>query len=176
MRITGGIYRGRTIICPPGEIRPAMDRMRESVFAVLGDLTGCSFLDLFAGSGVIGIEAASRGAGPVVLVEMDRRKIGVLKQNVSFVTGPIEIKLSDAERYLKKCGRAFDYIFLDPPFRYPAKAALFSLIAEYGVFSGKGRILLHLPRAEDRGLAVEEFKRVDERHYGGSHVVFFERR
>jgi len=66
MRVTGGKYCGRTIEVFHGdlEIRPAMDRMRESVFAVLGDLTGLSFLDLFSGSGIIGLEAASRGPSP----------------------------------------------------------------------------------------------------------------
>ena len=62
MRITGGLYSGRIVKMPEGDlkIRPAMDRMRESVFAVLGDLTGFSFCDLFSGSGIIGLEAASR--------------------------------------------------------------------------------------------------------------------
>ncbi|HOX18306.1 MAG TPA: RsmD family RNA methyltransferase, partial [Spirochaetales bacterium] len=68
MRVTGGSLAGRTLKVPKGplDIRPAMDRMRESVFAVLGDLSGMSFLDLFAGSGVLGLEAASRGASRVV--------------------------------------------------------------------------------------------------------------
>ena len=82
MRITGGLYSGRRIVCPPGVIRPAMDRMRESVFAALGDLSGESFLDLYSGSGIIAIEAASRGASMVHLVESDRRKMPVLKQNL----------------------------------------------------------------------------------------------
>ena len=69
MRVTGGRYRGRTVKCPKGVIRPAMDRMRESLFNILGNISGESFLDLFSGSGVVGIEAASRGAEPVVLVE-----------------------------------------------------------------------------------------------------------
>ena len=74
MRITGGELKGRIIKCPDGIIRPAMDRMRESVFAVLGPLNGASFLDLFSGSGTIAIEAVSRGAGSVELVEKDRIK------------------------------------------------------------------------------------------------------
>jgi 16S rRNA (guanine966-N2)-methyltransferase len=65
MRVTGGIYRGRIVKCPKGVIRPAMDRMRESMFSVLGYMDGLSFLDVFSGSGMIGIEAASRGALPV---------------------------------------------------------------------------------------------------------------
>ncbi len=173
MRITGGLYRGRKIICPPGEIRPAMDRMRESVFSIIGDLTGSSFLDLFTGSGVIGIEAAARGASPVVLVEADHGKFRAIKQNVAFVTGEIEIRLMPAERFLKKSGRPFDYIFLDPPFRYPHKASLLALIASSGLYSGQGCVMLHLPAPENRELTIPDFTRVDERHYGGSHVVFF---
>ena len=74
MRITGGQYVRRNIICPPGIIRPAMDRMRESLFSILGPLDGTSFLDLFSGSGCVAIEAASRGASPIHLVEGDRGK------------------------------------------------------------------------------------------------------
>ena len=71
MRITGGELRGRIIKCPDGIIRPAMDKMRESVFSILGDLSGKSFLDLFSGSGTIAIEACSRGADFIELVEKD---------------------------------------------------------------------------------------------------------
>ena len=83
MRITGGELRGRIIKCPDGVIRPAMDRMRESVFAILGDLSGKSFLDLFSGSGTIAIEAVSRGASHVELVEKDTIKIGTVLKNVA---------------------------------------------------------------------------------------------
>ena len=60
MRITGGRYNGRTVKCPKGIIRPAMDRMRESMFSILGPMDGLSYLDLFSGSGSVGLEAASR--------------------------------------------------------------------------------------------------------------------
>jgi 16S rRNA (guanine(966)-N(2))-methyltransferase RsmD len=82
MRITGGTLKGRRIEVPRGIIRPAMDRMRESIFAVLGDLSGLSFLDIFSGSGIIALEAASRGAGPVEAVEMDPHKRKTLIKNV----------------------------------------------------------------------------------------------
>ena len=85
MRITGGKYVRGKIVCPPGVIRPAMDRMRESLFAILGDLSGLSFLDLFSGSGVVAIEAASRGAEPIVLVEMDRGKKATIEKNLSII-------------------------------------------------------------------------------------------
>lgn len=172
MRITGGKYKGRRIICPPGVIRPAMDRMRESVFAVLGDLTGFSFLDLFSGSGIIGLEAASRGAEPVVLVEEDRKKIATLKRNISFVSSSIRIKLISCERFLVKTAEAFDYIFLDPPFNYQAKDRLLEAIAASSSYSGRGLVLLHLPTRERKDFLVLPFILVDERKYGGSTVLF----
>ena len=102
MRITGGRYRSRVIRCPPGEIRPSMDRMRQSVFSILGNLEGISFLDLFSGTGIIGIEAASRGADPVVLVEKDPRKKATILQNISFVESGIQLLSCSAESFLKK--------------------------------------------------------------------------
>ena len=86
MRITGGRYCGRKVIIPTGEleIRPAMDRMRESLFSILGPLDGASFCDLFSGSGCVGLEAASRGATTVHLVEMDRAKREVMEKNISW--------------------------------------------------------------------------------------------
>ena len=83
MRITGGTLKNRQVQCPKGIIRPAMDRMRESLFAILGDLGGKSFLDLFTGSGMCGLEAYSRGAYPVVLVEKDKDKFPILLKNAA---------------------------------------------------------------------------------------------
>ena len=81
MRITGGVLRGRKIDCPAGIIRPAMDKMKESVFSILGDIEEHSFLDLFSGSGSIALEASSRGANPVVLVEKDKIKFNTIKKH-----------------------------------------------------------------------------------------------
>ena len=93
MRITGGKYTNRRIQCPKGEIRPAMDRMRESMFSILGDLQGRNFLDLFSGSGLVAIEAASRGAEPVVLVEKDFRKAAVIRKNLEIIDEQAYIKI-----------------------------------------------------------------------------------
>ncbi len=84
MRITGGTLCGRQIEVPEGVIRPAMDRMRESVFSILQDLSGSSFLDIFSGSGIIALEAASRGADPIEAVEMDPLKRKTIKKRVDF--------------------------------------------------------------------------------------------
>ena len=82
MRISGGQLKGRFTQCQDGVIRTAMDRMRESVFAILGELEGRSFLDMFSGSGTIAIEAVSRGASRVVLCEKDKIKVKTVLKNV----------------------------------------------------------------------------------------------
>ncbi|MEW5816761.1 MAG: RsmD family RNA methyltransferase, partial [Spirochaetota bacterium] len=130
MRITGGRYRGRKVICPPGAIRPAMDRMRESMFSILGNISGLSFLDLFSGSGIVGIEAASRYAEPILLVEKDARKKKIILKNISFVEADIKPVFLPAERFVIQCKRQFDIIFTDPPFAYKFKHNLLASISK----------------------------------------------
>src|SRR5512135_90816 len=105
MRIIAGRYKGRRLQVPPGDVRPAMDRMRVSLFGILGDLEGSSFLDLFSGSGAVGIEAASRGASPVYLVERNPRAKEVLLRNTAFVETEIVLRLFPAEIFLRRCER-----------------------------------------------------------------------
>ena len=129
MRITGGTLKGRIIKCPDGIIRPAMDRMRESVFAILGDLSEKSFLDLFSGSGTIAIEAVSRGSKDVELCEKDRIKTKTVLENVSITENECSVKikchLMPVEYFIKQCNRNFDYIFFDLPFPYKFHDPLF---------------------------------------------------
>ncbi|MBN1699093.1 MAG: 16S rRNA (guanine(966)-N(2))-methyltransferase RsmD [Spirochaetales bacterium] len=173
MRITGGIYKGRKIICPPGVIRPAMDRMRESLFAILGDLDGLTFLDLFSGSGVVGIEAVSRGAKKVVMVEKDYRKRGTLYKNCSFVESGVEIRITDVYRFIGKTAASFDVIFIDPPFAFQGKPGILKLIDERGLLSGDGRLVIHVPKQEETPYSVGRLVCHDRRFYGGSALFFF---
>jgi len=173
MRITGGIYKGRKIKCPKGIIRPAMDRMRESLFAILGDLSGYSFLDLFSGSGVIGIEAASRGAEPVALVEKDAKKIKTIKLNISFVNIKIKVYLTSVELYIKRYQEKSDYIFIDPPFAFKNKILIVNLLLHNELFSGKGYIMIHLPSKEVFPSQILNLKQFDKRIYGGSSIIFY---
>ena len=185
MRVTGGFYKGRTVLCPPGVIRPAMDRMRESLFAVLGDLTGSSFLDLHSGSGAVGIEAASRGAEPVVFVEKDPAKREVLLRNISFVTQAKQVHIMPAERFVSRfaglsaSGRglpgAFDTVFIDPPFRQKGTLELVRLIAERGALAPGGLLVAHMPREELLPERLAGLALVDRRDYGRSVVLFYRR-
>ena len=176
MRVTGGIYRGRQVACPPGIIRPSMDRMRVSLFSILGDLSGCSFLDLYSGSGVLGIEAASRGAEPVLLVEMDRRKRETILRNISFVKTRIELLTLPVERFLGRDPRRFDVVFLDPPFDLPGKAAILDALAAGPNLAGEGLAIMHLHRAEKLDTERAALTLADRREYGQSILLFFRRK
>jgi 16S rRNA (guanine966-N2)-methyltransferase len=119
VRIVGGAWRSRRIRFPAAaEIRPTPDRVRETLFNWLGqDLTGLACLDLFAGSGALGFEAASRGASRVVLVERERAAYTALVENRALLDAThVEIVRSDALDYLRTDTRLYDVIFLDPPF------------------------------------------------------------
>jgi 16S rRNA (guanine966-N2)-methyltransferase len=175
MRVTGGVYRGRKVLCPRGDIRPSMDRMRISLFSILGDLCELSFLDLFSGSGIIGIEAASRGARPVVLVEKDPRKRATIQKNISFVDGPIELVTMSVEKFLRIDERGFDIIFIDPPFDFPDKGSVLDSAARNPHLVKGGLLLIHLHRAEKFSVEGPGLEPVDRREYGQSLVMFFRR-
>jgi len=176
VRITGGSLKGRQVQVPRGglEIRPAMDRMRESIFAVLGDLEGRSFLDLFSGSGILALEAASRGADPVVCVEKDGDKFSLLLRNVSIAEKRIECHSMPVERFLLRNRTAYSVIFLDPPFPYAHKRELLERIAEGPSSPAGGLVLLHFPKEDRLPEAVGRLSLVDERIYGRSIVRIYE--
>lgn len=177
MRVTGGALARRAIKCPDGVIRPAMDRMRESVFAVLGDLSGASFLDLFSGSGVIAIEAASRGAASVELCEKDKIKIPTVIQNVSITEKELGVKIKchfmPVEYFLKRCKNSFDFVFLDPPFAYKFHQALVEQICANGILREGGQVIVHRPQELSMPEKISGLARVDRRSYGRSIVDFY---
>ena len=110
----------------PG-LRPTPDRVRETLFNWLGQsLEGLACLDLFAGSGALGFEAASRGAARVVMVEQDREVFEILKRTLNAIgAGQVELVLDDAFAFLKRAKQRFDVVFLDPPFGQNALPAVF---------------------------------------------------
>lgn len=177
MRVTGGKYRGRTVVCPPGVIRPAMDRMRESLFSILGDLDEYSFLDLFTGSGCVGIEAASRGANPVHLVEKDRIKKSVILKNTSMVESTIQLFMSDVYRFIPSAKRTYDIVYADPPFPMEGKIKLTQLIADSEIVKEGGLFIIHYPKEEGSSWPeqIGDLKFKDERKYGRSLLRFYKR-
>jgi len=123
IRVIGGTARGRRLKTPPGEAtRPTSDRVREALFstleAQLGSLTGLRFLDLYAGSGAIGLEAMSRGAGLVTSVESNRRTAKVVQDNAATLGfSKVEVLVQPVARALQHRPRApYDVVFVDPPY------------------------------------------------------------
>ena len=119
VRIIGGTWRSRRIRFPPRpEVRPTPDRVRETLFNWLGqDLTGLACLDLFAGSGALGFEAASRGASRVVMVERDRTAFSALETNRTVLDAhAVELVRADALEFMRGERGQYDVIFLDPPY------------------------------------------------------------
>jgi len=153
-----------------------MDRMRESVFAVLGDLTGFSFLDLFSGSGILALEAASRGAHPIVCVERDRGKFPLLLRNVAIAEERIECKALPVELFLERNKQAFDLVFLDPPFPYPYKLELLKSLDRGHTLSEKALVLIHFPKEDRLPESLGSLGLEDERVYGRSRVRFYRRK
>ena len=150
-----------------------MDRMRESVFACLGDISGLSFLDIFTGSGIIALEAASRGASFVEAVEQDKLKRKTLLDNVSISPCRINCRFMPAELYVKRAKKSFDIIFLDPPFPYQYKWKLAADIASSCLVLNKSRILIHRPREDSASAEIQYLEKTDSREYGRSVVDFF---
>jgi 16S rRNA (guanine966-N2)-methyltransferase len=127
-RIIGGSAGGRRIRTPGGErTRPTTDRVREALFsavdAAVGSIDGLRFLDVYAGSGAVGLEARSRGAGVVTLVEHDRRTAALIRDNArSLDLGGVEVLAVPVARALAHAPRApYDVVFLDPPYAVPVE-------------------------------------------------------
>ena len=177
MRITGGKLKGRVIKCPDGIIRPAMDRMRESVFAILGDLEGKSWLDLFSGSGTIAIEAVSRGSSQVQLCEKDKIKVKQVLENVSITEKELGVKIGchfmAVELFLKRCKDTFDYIFLDPPFPYKYRLDLLKIIEQRNLVNEGGLVMIHFPEEDALPEQIGKLSLKDKRVYGRSIVHFY---
>lgn len=131
MRIVGGEWRSRRIRFPTRDnLRPTPDRVRETLFNWLGqDLTGLVCLDLFSGSGALGFEAASRGAGRVVMVEQDRTTHAALEENRNALKATqVELVRGDALEFVRADRGQYDVIFVDPPFSAPCGELLPKLL------------------------------------------------
>ncbi|HEX8963204.1 MAG TPA: 16S rRNA (guanine(966)-N(2))-methyltransferase RsmD [Rhodocyclaceae bacterium] len=123
VRITGGEWRSRLVkVVDAQGLRPTPDSVRETLFNWLGqDLAGLDCLDLFAGSGILGFEAASRGAASVIQVEQDQRVFAALRQNAAaFACNRLRLVRADALKFVASAESqsAFDLVFLDPPYRH----------------------------------------------------------
>lgn len=189
MRITGGVWSGRRVAVPPGIIRPAMDRMRESMFSILGDLQGLSFLDLFAGSGAVALEALSRGASEALLVEKDGGKRRTVMENLAIALEDedfagdserpaaerVKLLVRPVERVLKPGMRRYDVVHLDPPFPMRGKEKLLLMAEAAGQPASGGTLMIHYPSEDSLPRECGALRRYDKRTYGRSLLAFYTR-
>lgn len=182
MRITGGEFCGRKIMVPAGEkVRPTQDRVREALFSILMNvLPGSVFIDLFAGSGAVGLDAFSRGAGNVVWVESSNRHVRVLRHNSELLApGRGEIVLADVERWLKTNGRGrrADVIFADPPYNDAVDKGFISimkLLVDNSVIAESGIFVAEMPVACKAG-DVDGWDLIKDRVYGHTRLAVYRR-
>ena len=139
MRIVGGSHKGARIFAPKGaSTRPTSDRVREAIFAILGPVEGARVLDLFAGSGALGLEALSRAAGSATFVESDTTAAKAIERNLEKLGLEGRIVRSDAARYVARTDERYDIVFVDPPYemveslRMPLAEHLPRVLAEGG--------------------------------------------
>jgi 16S rRNA (guanine966-N2)-methyltransferase len=127
MRVIAGEWRGRPLQAPRGDAtRPTSDRVREALFSILGPLDGARVLDLFAGSGALGLEALSRGAQSVTFVDDAAPALKVVRANLQTLGAVAEVRRGDALRFLGSAsagGAQYDLVFLDPPYRLAERLA-----------------------------------------------------
>ncbi len=117
MRIVAGSKKGARIFAPKGAgTRPTSDRVREAIFAILGSVEGASVLDLFAGSGALGLEALSRGAASATFVESDAAAVKAIERNLEKLGLEGRVVRSDAARYVARTDERCDVVFVDPPY------------------------------------------------------------
>lgn len=176
MRITGGEARGRRVGGPDGlEVRPTASKVRQAFFNILGGkLKGCRFLDLCAGSGLMGIEALSRGAGSVVHVEEKRKLVRAIELNLIQLNLNGRVVCGDVCLVLPTFApESFDVIFADPPYKANLSGAILrgvdqnNLLADGGVF-----IVEHL-RSLPPPVESGQLKVTDQRHYGQTTLTFY---
>ncbi len=187
MRIVSGLYRGRVLAAPPGSAtRPTADRAREAVFNVLEHaawstgLHGARVIDLFAGSGALGLEALSRGAAFCLFVETDAGARGVIRQNIETLApggelfGRTRIHRRDATDLGARPasdGAPFDLALLDPPYHSGLGERALAILAEGGWLAPSATVMFE--RGSDEAEpAAPGFELLDDRRYGAARVFF----
>ncbi len=186
MRIVGGEFKGRAIAAPQGrDTRPTSDRARESVFNVLAHadwspgIEGRRVLDLFAGSGALGLEAMSRGAAFALFVETDAPARGVIRDNIEALGlfGTTRIHRRDATDLGMKpagLGDPFDLVFLDPPYGKGLGERALARLGDGGWITADAVMVLEV--GADETPRVAAFETLDERSYGAAKVLFLKPR
>ncbi len=170
LRVTGGELRGRRLRTPGGPVRPSADRVRESLFARLGSLADALVLDLYAGSGALGIEVLSRGALRAVFVERAPRSLAALRENLVSLglEGRAEVLAGDSVRAVRRLARSgvrFHLVLLDPPYASGELARALAALRDAGILARGATLVIESGRRHPVP-EVGGFATRDQRRYG----------
>ena len=173
MRIIGGKYRGRTLVPFKGrDIRPTSDRVKESLFNILApEISGANVLDLFCGTGSVGLEAISRGADLVVFNDVSADSLGVLRKNLELLHAQAKVYNLDFRSLLPRLDVTFDIVFIDPPYKSGFAAEALELVAAHSLVNTGGVAVVESDRPFEA--APASLVRYDERRYGGTYLTFY---
>jgi 16S rRNA (guanine966-N2)-methyltransferase len=169
VRVVAGEFKGRPLKAPRGRrTRPTADRVREALFSILGDVSGARVLDLFAGSGALGIEALSRGAASVTFVDKDPRAVAAVRRNLDAVGASAEVRRGDALGFLAAAEGTYDLVLVDPP--YDSAARLGGPLAERlpAVLAKGARVVTESDKREPLELPLPLAR---ERVYGDTRIA-----
>lgn len=181
LRVTGGVLRSRRLQSPPDRAaRPTAARVRESLFSILGqDLTGLSVLDLFAGAGTLGVEAGSRGAGPVLFVERSGPQGRVVEANAALLDELCDWRLlrTDALGLRLPLSEApFDLVFVDPPYGKGLALRALEMLGRDELLTDDARVVLEVERRDALPAVAGCLVQQDRRRYGDTELALYGRR
>ncbi len=180
MRIAGGAFRGRVLKTPKsGELRPTEERVREALFSILqGVLAGADFLDLFAGTGAVGLEAVSRGAKSVTLVEKNPRHAQTIRENVAALkVANATVVVGDSLSYVKRAmGSSFQIVYADPPYALWEGGALDEMRACVAEIVPDGGFFIAEAASSQKVADVAGWELFRDRTYGHARLFVWRRR
>jgi 16S rRNA (guanine966-N2)-methyltransferase len=171
LRVVAGDFKGRRLHAPRGTAtRPTADRVREALFSMLADVEGVRVLDLYAGSGALGIEALSRGAASALFVERDANAAATIERNLASLDVDARVVRQDVPRFLARAEATFDLVFCDPPYDSASRVA--ERLAERlpAVISEGARIVIESDKRRPLELP---FPLLRERLYGDTRIAIY---
>ncbi|MBQ9016031.1 MAG: 16S rRNA (guanine(966)-N(2))-methyltransferase RsmD [Firmicutes bacterium] len=170
MRVISGIYKGRKLESPENyDIRPTTDKAKEALFSILyNELPGARVLDVFAGTGALGIEALSRGAAECIFVDGSRQAVALTKRNLAHCGAQENARVlaGDYRKVLSGLSGAFDIILMDPPYNKGLLADAMEIISQRGLLAEEGVIVCEHRKEEELPERIGGFTREKERRYG----------
>ena len=176
MRVITGTARGRKLVEPRDQsVRPTTDMVKEAIFSIIQfDVPGRRVLDLFAGTGQLGIEALSRGARECVFVDNSPASLALVRKNLELCKMQAPVVRSDALSYLKGCGK-FDLVFIDPPYRAGLYEEVLRSVFMFDILTDGGIILVESMRGESLPPAEPPYTRGKTYSYGKISLTVYSR-